>query len=113
MKTHAFPKAHRILKNREYQTLSKSGKRLNSKSFIAIIDRESTQNRLGVTVSKKVGKAATRNRIKRYIREYFRLNRDNISGFWKINIIARKRAGEATHQEIDASLYHIFKNIVN
>ena len=111
MKTHAFPKANRILKRKEYLALSKNGKRLYSKAFIAIIDTDSIQNRLGVTVSKKVGKAAERNRIKRFIREYFRLNRDKIQGFWKINIIAKKSAGEATHQEVNASLNHIFKTL--
>jgi ribonuclease P protein component len=51
------------------------------------------RNRLGITVSKKVGKAVTRNKIKRIIRETFRLNRDHLPEQLDINVIARPKAG--------------------
>lgn len=110
MKKNAYTKDDRLLKRAEFLYLSKTGDKIYSKHFMAIIEKnEKDRNRLGVTVSKKVGKAASRNRIKRVIREYFRLNRDHISGHWNINVIAKKNAGTAQRGEITQSLNVLFK----
>jgi ribonuclease P protein component len=69
------------------------------------------KTRLGITATKKVGKAVERNRIKRHIREFFRLNRNSISGFWDINIIARKEAAGLASGQVHASLKEIFDNL--
>ncbi|MBC2711345.1 MAG: ribonuclease P protein component [Desulfosarcina sp.] len=94
MNRFAFTKADRIRTSIEYRKLSKNGDRYYSDYFI-IISRENqiSRSRLGITVSKKVGKAVTRNRIKRIIREYFRLNRSFLPGRLDINIIARQSSG--------------------
>jgi ribonuclease P protein component len=47
-------------------------------------------SRLGITVSKKVGSAAERNRIRRLVREFFRLNRSRLSTPQDIVIIAKR-----------------------
>jgi ribonuclease P protein component len=81
----------RIRKSSEYRILSNCGARHYSNYFI-IVSRENQnlRSRLGITVSKKVGKAVTRNRIKRIIREYFRVNRSILPVQLDINVIARK-----------------------
>ncbi len=113
LKKNDYTKDDRLLKRAEYLRLSKTGDKIYSKHFMAIIEKSGqNRNRLGVTVSKKVGKAAKRNRIKRFIREYFRLNRDHISGYWNINIIAKKNAGTAERDNINQSLKLLFKSII-
>lgn len=94
MVTYQFTKADRIRTSSEYRMLTKTGDRHYSEHLI-IISRENqiSRSRLGITVSKKVGKAVTRNRIKRIIREYFRLNRRNFPVRMDINIIARQSSG--------------------
>jgi ribonuclease P protein component len=68
-----LPKNVRILKRTQFLTLSEYGKKVHTDSFIAIVLKGTVQNnRIGITVSKKVGNAVERNRIKRIIREYFR-----------------------------------------
>jgi len=69
------------------------------------------RTRLGITVTKKVGKAAVRNKIKRLIREYFRQNRHHITGNWDINLIAKKEAANQESDRILESVRQIFDNL--
>ena len=50
------------------------------------------ENRVGITVSKKLGKAHVRNRIRRRIREVYRLNEEKFQPGWDIVVVARTRA---------------------
>ena len=107
-----FTKADRILKRSEFLKLSIFGKKTQNRHFIAIFSPGRFQRtRFGVTVARKVGNAPTRNRIKRFTREYFRLNRHIITGYWDINIIAKKRAADLSSEQAFLSLKEVFKNI--
>jgi ribonuclease P protein component len=107
-----FTKADRILKRSEFLELSILGKKTQNRYFIAIFSPGRLQRtRLGVTVAKKVGNAPTRNRIKRFSREYFRLNRHIITGQWDINIIAKKKAADLSSEQAFLSLKDVFRNI--
>ena len=107
-----FTKADRILKRSEFLKLSILGKKTQNRHFIAIFSPGRFQRtRFGVTVARKVGNAPTRNRIKRFSREYFRLNRHIITGYWDINIIAKKRAADLSSEQAFLSLKDVFKNI--
>lgn len=107
-----FTKADRILKRSEFLRLSILGKKIQNRYFIVIFSPGRFQRtRLGVTVTRKIGNAPTRNRIKRFSREYFRLNRYNITGHWDINIIAKKKAADLSSERAFLSLKKVFKNI--
>jgi ribonuclease P protein component len=107
-----FTKADRLLKRSEFLRVSNFGKKFQNKHFIAIFSPGLFQrSRLGVTVVRKVGNAAIRNRIKRLTREYFRLNRHMITGCWDINIIAKIKAAELSTDQAYQSLQHIFMKI--
>jgi len=66
-------------------------------------------NRLGFSVSKKIGGAVTRNRVTRLIRENYRLLEQNIKPGVDLVVIARKPAGEAGFREIRDSLVKLLK----
>lgn len=107
-----FTKADRILKRSEFLRLSKFGKKTQNGYFVAIFSQGRFQRtRLGVTVARKVGNATIRNRIKRFSREYFRLNRHIITGYWDINIIAKKKAADLSSKQAFLSLQNIFNSI--
>ncbi len=94
MGTFTFSKYERILNRVDFVKLNRSGKRLYTKHFTLIIKQNGQGvTRLGVTVSKKIGNAVTRNRVKRLIREYFRLNKAQFPQGHDIVIIAKKDAG--------------------
>jgi len=110
----SFTRADRILKGPDFLRLSKTGKKVYNKHFLAIFSSASVERtRLGVTVTKKVGHAATRNRIKRFCREYFRLHRHDLRGNWDINIIAKKEAADLPSEQAFASIENIFNRISN
>jgi ribonuclease P protein component len=107
-----FTKADRILKRPDFLRLSRKEKKISNKNFVATYCPGQFENtRLGITVSKKVGNAAARNRIKRFSREYFRLNRHMLAGCLDINITARKTAAGLTSEQTFLSLKDIFDRI--
>ncbi len=61
-------------------------------------------NRVGVTVSKKLGKAVVRNRVRRRIREAYRINEAQFQPGWDIVIVARSRAVDVSFQKLTQSL---------
>ncbi len=71
-----LPKSRRIINSNEFRkTLFKRDKVLRYENFNCYFKKNDKDfNRMGVSVSKNVGKACVRNRYKRYTREFFRLN---------------------------------------
>lgn len=112
MRSFTFTKADRILKRSDFTHVSRFGKKLHNRHFIATFcPGRSKKTRLGITVTKKIGNAAARNRIKRFTREYYRLNRHKITDDWDINIIARKEAVDLSSDQAFSSLRNIFDRI--
>ena len=112
MTIYTFTKADRIRKRPEFIHLSNTGKRVYSRHFIAIYGAgRNGRTRLGITVTKKVGGAVTRNRIKRCVREFFRNNKDFIQGELDINIIAKKSAASLSSTRASSSLQNIFDRL--
>ncbi len=107
-----FTKEDRILKRHEFIKISKEGRRLDNGHFLVIYTKgRQGKTRLGITVTKKVGNAVTRNRIKRLSREFFRQNRSRLGKPWNINIIAKKNAAYIQGKQVFKSLRELFEKI--
>ena len=107
-----FPKTDRILKRSYFLQLSKNGKRVKNKYFTIVYSQGLFgTTRLGLTVSKKAGNSVRRNKIKRRIREYFRMNKGSFKKKWDINVIAKPEAGSLTSELFIPSLQDVFKKI--
>ncbi len=77
----------------DYVNVNRSGKRIHSRHFVVIFKQNGLDiARLGVIVSKKTGNAVKRNRVKRLIRELFRLNKSRFPQGYDIVIAAKKGA---------------------
>jgi ribonuclease P protein component len=109
---YSFKKADRLLKRSEFVWLSRYGKKIHGRYFLAIfLPGTGAGNRLGVTVTKKVADAPGRNRIKRLVRESFRQNRHRISGNQDINVVAKRQAATMSSIEAFDDLTLIFSKI--
>ena len=78
----------RIKKQTDFQKLFHKGKRAFSPS-LTLIYQPSERMRMGISIGKKHGKSVQRNRIKRLIREAFRLTREEIKGNYSIVVIPK------------------------
>lgn len=73
--------------------------------FLVLYARKNrtNRNRVGITVSKKLGHAVVRNRVRRRLREIYRLNEAQFLPGYDIVVVARSRAVEASFQELRES----------
>ncbi len=103
-----------MLKRKDFLRLSYSGKRVGNKYFTALyLKSEKDKQRLGITASKKVGNAVVRNRMKRLVRECFRLNKEELKKIIDINVIVRKNSAYLTTKEVFSALEDLFKKVVS
>ena len=108
MGTFLFLKNERLLKRSAFVNLNRSGKRFTSRHFVIITKKNGLGiTRLGVTVTKKTGNAVLRNRIKRLIREYFRLNKAHFPHGCDVVVAAKKDAKKLDFREIQRELDQI------
>jgi len=98
-----------IKENRDFKRLYTKGKTVVNPSLAVYVrPNRLGKNRIGLTVGTKIGKAVCRNRIRRLIRESYRLQEDMLRLGYDIVIVARVRAGHMDFWQIDAALKELF-----
>jgi ribonuclease P protein component len=106
-----FPSFARLRKRSEFLKLKDSVQKFASRGILVVWqDNNLAYARLGVTVSKKVGCAVTRNRVKRFVRETFRKNRLQIPAV-DLNVIARSESANMDFDRMQQELLKAFSSI--
>ena len=99
-----------LKKNNEFQRVYRKGtSQVNRYLVMYVLENKDRhmENRLGISVSKKVGNSVVRHRITRLIRESYRLNETSFRQGVDIVVVARPSAKDRSYQEIESALMHL------
>jgi ribonuclease P protein component len=104
-KRFSLKKYERLQRRKDFELAFRNGSRRQTKNFTIILRPNGLEfSRLGVIVGKKVGNAVKRNRVKRYLREYFRLHKHKLPPSHDVVIIAKREAATLAYQNVREEL---------
>lgn len=96
--------------NRDFQNVYKNGESFANKYLVMYVLENGTGcNRIGISVSKKVGNSVVRHRVKRLIKESYRLHEGIFNSGLDIVVIARQGAATVGYFEVESALLHLAK----
>jgi len=99
-------------KNHEFRKLYNKGKSVGSQLIVIYcLKNYKTNNHLGITVSKKIGGAVQRNRVRRQLKEIYRINEEKLIIGYDIVIVARVKSRFSEYRELEASVISLLKRL--
>ena len=102
-------KEYRVKKSQDFDNIIRKKQSFANRQFVIYYQENKLDHmRLGISVSKKLGKAHERNRLKRYVRESFKTRKDFLKNY-DIIIIVRPAAKELPFFEFGSSIDHVLK----
>lgn len=97
-----------LKKNRDFQNVYRNGTSYANRSLVMyVLENHLGRNRIGISVSRKVGNSVIRHRITRLIRESYRLNEGLFLSGLDIVVIARVNAKGITYHQMEKALLHL------
>lgn len=102
-------KEYRVKKSQDFDNIIRKKQSFANRQFVIYYQQNKLDHmRLGISVSKKLGKAHERNRLKRYVRESFKTRKDFLKNY-DIIIIVRPAAKGLSFLEFGSSIDHVLK----
>lgn len=99
-----------LRKNRQFQEVYKKGvSRANKYLVMYVLENDQEENLLGISVSKKVGNSVVRHRVKRLVKESYRLHEDIFNSGLNIVITARASAASIPFAQMESAVLHLGK----
>ena len=97
-----------LKKNRDFQLVYKKGTSFANRYLVMyVLKNQLDRNRIGISVSKKVGNSVVRHHITRLVRESYRLNKDRVKTGLDIVVVARAAAKESDFKKIESAYLHL------
>lgn len=105
-----FPRTERLTRKSEYARVFQQGEKWVGRHFICYVVRhEAPGSKLGLAVSRKVGKSVVRNRVKRYLREFYRTHRPQFQANVHVAVIARPACNTLSYAECVSAMERLFR----
>jgi ribonuclease P protein component len=99
-----------LKKNKDFQVVYKNGtSKANRYLVMYVYENGLSENRLGISVSKKVGNSVVRHRLTRLIRESYRLNEDQFNSGLDFVVVVRNSAKGCSYGDIESAFMHLAK----
>lgn len=99
-----------LKKNDQFREVYKNGRSLANKYLVIyVLENNLDINRLGISVSKKVGNSVVRHHLARLVRESYRLHEDMFNSGLDIVVVARKSAASISYHDMESALLHLFR----
>lgn len=99
-----------LKKNRDFQLVYKQGTSIANRYLVMYVKKNQLNcNRIGISVSKKVGNSVVRHHLTRLVRESYRLHEQEFERGLDVVIVLRVRAKEIDYHETERSLLHLAK----
>ena len=99
-----------LKKNSDFKNVYSRGKSYANKYLVMyMLENNMGKNRIGISVSKKVGNSVVRHRVTRLVRESYRLHEDIFNSGLDIVVVARNSASSVGYFEIESALLHLGK----
>ncbi|MBD5531820.1 MAG: ribonuclease P protein component [Lachnospiraceae bacterium] len=99
-----------LKKNRDFQNVYQNGKSYANKYLVMYVLKNNLgTNRIGISVSKKVGNSVVRHRLTRLIREIYRLHEEMFNSGLDIVVVARVNAKSILYTDMESALLHLAK----
>lgn len=112
MKPYSFTKKERLLKKKEFIDTAVKGKAFRTRDFTVFVKPNNIGiKRLGLSVGRKTGNAVKRNRIKRLLREFFRLNKELFPDSSDISISVKERCSLEGYNDVKGKLIPLLMKI--
>jgi ribonuclease P protein component len=106
--TAGFPKVLRISRRSDFVSLRRTGKKVPGAGLLLVIGPgDKGRPKLGIVVPKRVGSAVERNRLKRRIREIFRLNLTRFPASRNVLVVCREGAAAMPYGDLEAEIFRL------
>ena len=97
-----------LKKNQDFKNVYRRGKSYANKYLVMyVLPNQTEGNRLGISVSKKVGNSVIRHHLTRLIRESYRLHEEMFNSVLDIVVVARSTARDISYHEVESALLHL------
>lgn len=111
-KRFAFAKRDRLRNNAEFQNVFDNGLRLRGRIVLMYaVENGLGRSRLGLAVGKKAGNSVKRNRIRRVLRDVFRLNRHVLSPGFDIVMVAGRHWRDCSRSDVEPEIVRFFEKL--
>lgn len=105
-----FPKKERLHLTKDFKKVYDNAEAYHSSKLVLFVLHTSNPIiRIGFVAGKKVGNAVQRNRVKRLLREVYRLNKNNLSSGIDLVVVAKKASSEMSFKEVEQELLRLYK----